>query len=108
VRLKPESRVALGVPCGNFYIIAVLRGRERVEHIAVSGSIDGAVAQLKESGVAAEIRAAWPLKLAEKLSTPPIDDVDGYLLECKDCIWQLMRSLCEELPKILGSKTDKG
>ena len=108
VRLKPESRVAMGHQChGKLYVIIVLRGRERIEYLVASHSLDSAATLLRKSRFMAEIRAAWPRELAEKLSLQTAD-ITAYLLDCNDRIRGFLESLCSELPKVLGSKTDKG
>jgi hypothetical protein len=108
VTLKYESRVAVGWKCSeNIYIIAILRGKERIEYIFVSNNPKDAIMQLKGSTFIHEVRAAWPSGLAEELSLKHAK-LEAYLSECSNCVADFFKHLCREVSRMFNSKIDKG
>ncbi len=102
--MKREARLLLTRDCGGVHVAVVLRGSERVEHIAAAGSEEEAIALL--GPVLEEVRLTTSSLASKRYGAIliPREEASRLLGSCSGCIERLLEDICKVAQGLGGSQ----
>ena len=102
--MKREARLLLTRDCEGVHVAVVLRGPERLEHVAAAGTEEDAVALL--GPVLEEVRFTTSPLASERYGIALLSygEVERLLGPCGGCIKRLLEDVCKVAERLGGSQ----